>query len=904
MRAALLGVSLLVAGCPAPPDTGEPFVAEGPVLVHAPPEGTVIEGDTVELLVSASDPDGVASVRLYHRLQGGEAWDWSDLAQGDGGWSVSLAVEDPGLEYYFKASDSGEPQAVSYLPEGAGAEPFALEVLVQALPLPFTESFEVEAGQDALRDLGWVDYEAGFRGYPWELSEPAYEGELCARHARGTGDPDDAMDDWLIAPALDFSTMDAIQLSWAQKGSSVELADHELWLSTGSRDPSLGDFELVATLAAPAEDWARSEVLDLSAWAGERVVWLAWRYQGADADTWSIDTVAVEGLGPELSATVLTSPDPVHPGDELTVEITVDNAVDALATDVAVQLYMDMGEGGVVDELLELGEVDPMGSATGELVFTLAESLPDNSRVPYSLTLSTDDRSWSQEHELLLGYASTAALDFTLDAASLIEISLGIGDPDQPTLEWTVCNCTLEAGEGSVEVDVTDLWSHLPPAAGAERWFARVLPNTSGTVDGFSLGFGEDLYEATVLPGLSSGVEVLVYVPEPPDPVVEVAQTFPSTVQPGAPSVVFNTLRLRNDGAATSGAVTATLSSDDPGLVLVDGGPVLVSAGDWAAGAATTLSGVFELSVSEDKLDSLPLQLVLTLEDEVERWELPIEVAVPWPVLRVVRVQVEDDDNGDGILDAGESATLDIEVANTGDQGTDGIARGSLVVLGSSTAAATVLSGEESFGMIDPDDSRSEEFSIELTAGADGDILDLQLEIRDGTATYTPAFQVVLGEPPWLAASAVDDAAGDAIDGYGFDWVNAWYRVDDGLFQLRCEATDTVDLGSVFLEGWGASSGAGYVLYQLVITGGSADLLGWPDYGSHSSIVTPTLSADGNELLVEWDPAAMDLSIDGFSMGFGAGWCGPPEYYCDHFPDGWGYPYESYSSGAWLDLEW
>jgi hypothetical protein len=176
--------------------------------------------------------------------------------------------------------------------------------------------------------------------------------------------------------------------------------------------------------------------------------------------------------------------------------------------------------------------------------------------------------------------------------------------------------------------------------------------------------------------------------------------------------------------------------------------------------------------------------------------------------------------------------------------------------------------------------------------------------VEDGSATFAPSFEFVLGEPPWLAAAAVDDEVGDVLDGYGFDFVNAWYRVNEGMFQLRCESTGTVDASTVFIEGWGSSSGAGYVLYQLVITGGSADLLGWPDYGSHSSITTPTISAAGNELLVEWDPAVMDLAIDGFSIGFGAGWCGPPEYYCDSFPDAWGYPYSSYDSGDWYDLEW
>jgi hypothetical protein len=900
----LLGASLLLAGCPEPPDTGTPFLAEGPVLEHSPFDGTLVEGDSLELLVSATDPDGVASVRAYHRLRGTETWDWLDLEQADGGWAATVDLDDPGLEYYFKATDSSEYAAVSYLPEAAGAEPFGLDVLVQALPLPFSESFELEDGQDELRDLGWVSYQADFPGYPWELSDGASDLAICVRHALGNGDASDTMEDWLIAPALDFSSLDSMQLSWDERGTRVDQADHGLYLSTGSRDPADGDYELVEQLPAPGEDWARSGVVDLSAWAGERVVWLAWRYLGADADTWLIDAVEVAALGPELSAAVASSPDPVHPGDTVNIEVTVENATDVAASDVLVQLYVDMGEAGVVEQELELGPVPALGASIGQLFLELSPDLPDNSRLPYELTISAGDRSWSQEHELLIGYASRATLSFELETTALIQVSLGVGDPDEPSLEWDVLTATEPAGAGSVEADITEHHGQLPPAPGETRWFARVVANAAGSVDGFEISFGDTLYEAGSLPSLAAGEEVLVYLPEPPDPVVELSTTNPGTVQPGDSGVSFASLRLYNQGDASSGPVVATLSSSDPAVTLVDAGPLLVSADAWLGGETTTLSDAFAFDISAGKLDSMPVDLTLTLEDDIERFEIPLEVAVPWPVLRVIRVQVEGDDDGDGILDPGESATLEIEVANTGDQGTDGIARGTLELLGTSTASATISSGEESFGMISAGDSRSEDFDISLDEGGLGDLLDLQVSIHDGSATFTPSLQFVLGEPPWLAAAAVDDDLGDVLDRYAFDWINAWYRVNEGMFQLRCEAVDTVDPSTVFIEGWGASSGAGFVLYQLVIAGGSADLLGWPDYGSHHSITTPTISADGNELLVEWDPAVMDLSIDAFSMGFGAGWCGPPEYYCDSFPDGWGYPYDSYSSGDWLDLEW
>ena len=31
---------------------------------------------------------------------------------------------------------------------------------------------------------------------------------------------------------------------------------------------------------------------------------------------------------------------------------------------------------------------------------------------------------------------------------------------------------------------------------------------------------------------------------------------------------------------------------------------------------------------------------------------------------------------------------------------------------------------------------------------------------------------------------------------------------------------------------------------------------------------------------------------------------GPPEYFCDHFPDNWGYPYVSYNDQGWFSFQW
>ncbi len=902
--APLLAAGLL--GCPEPVDTARPVQLLGPDMEHSQPTDTLVEGEQVQLLVSASDQEGVEGVRAFHRPLGTETWDWADMQQAGGQWAASIDLDAPGLEYYFKGTDSGDVPAVSYLPQEAGNSPFALEVLVQALPLPFEEDFELEDSQDDLRDLGWVSYEAEFPGYPWELADDGVDGGLRVRHAVGTGDESDSMDDWLICPALDFSGADRLQVTWYEHGSDPDLADHSLWLSTGSRDPADGDFVEVGALEPPTDEWARSAVVELSDYAGQRVVYLAWRYQGADADSWSIDAVAVQQLAPDLLASVAWGAEPVHPGDDVTLDVTVVNTVDLAASDVVVGLYVDMGDGAVVEDSQELGALAALGETSTSFDFALSGELVDNSRLPVEITIDAGDQSWSQGFELQLGYASWASLEFTLDASALVEVVLGAGDPDDPAWESTILTSTMSVGDGVAEADITDQVDLLPPEPGERRWFARVTAWADGQVDGFSISFGGDEQLARHLPELVSGEETLVYLPEPPDPQVLDFDTSPETVQPGD-SVVLAALQLYNDGDTSSGAVQATLSSDDPHVTVTSGGPVEVAAEAWDAGQTTTLLDAFAFDVSAEHLDSLPVVLELQLQDEAETFSAPLTVEVPWPVMRIIRVAVDDSDTGDddGILDPDEQAVLELDVVNTGDQASDGIVRGSLSVLSSSTGAATVLDGEQSFGSLDPGDSRDEEFEILVTGGSAGDSLDLQLDLYDSSATYVVTTQFVLGEPPWLAVGAVDDDVGDVVDSYDFDWVNAWYRINDGNIQLRYESATEFDPDTVFIEGWGSSSGAGFVLYQLVVQAGSASLLGWPDYGSHYEITAPSLSSpDATSLLLEWDPAVMDLTIDGFSMGFGAGWCGPPDYFCDQFPDGWGYPYTGYDSGDWYDLEW
>ena len=103
-----------------------------------------------------------------------------------------------------------------------------------------------------------------------------------------------------------------------------------------------------------------------------------------------------------------------------------------------------------------------------------------------------------------------------------------------------------------------------------------------------------------------------------------------------------------------------------------------INLGEWPAQSYKLVDGPV-LSISDTHTSSEPVTLSVELSDSVEAWSIPFEVAVPWPVMKVVQVQILD--SGDGILEAGEDAQLEITVANIGDRSAFGVVSGTLELL-------------------------------------------------------------------------------------------------------------------------------------------------------------------------------------------------------------------------------
>jgi hypothetical protein len=897
------GWMVLLAACSGDKETGDTAVPlVGPVLTHTPPVGAT-EGVAIDVEVTATDAEGVEEVTLFHRVAGETTWVQTPMAPGEGdAWVATLAstdVDDPEVEYYFRAMDGGDVPATSYLPAESTSDPYLLPVSVIGTPLPFVEDFEHESDQ-SITDLGWSNASISFRGYAWETNTAqAYDGTRSAYHARGHSEAS-AMEDWLLSPALDFSGVPSAQVTWREYGQAVDNADHGLWVSTSSRDPNDGTYVAVAEVLpfAPDGEWGRSAVYDLSAYAGQSTVYLAWRFVGQNADDWYIDDVEVRELTADLVLDVSVAPSPIGPGDAgvVTVDVTNLGTVDATGLTATVTFpeggATSAGSGAVSD-------VSAGGTGSGGVDITIDAATPDNSYVAYAVELTDGTTTWTAEGDLTVGYASTATFTFDPSDVADVDVIIGVGDPASPTWSYEETLSSVAGEPVSIVLDVTDQYTLLPPAAGDLRWFAYVDPEIAGTVDDFSISYGGETFTASVLPTIVPGGDT-VWLPEPPD-FSATATTTPSTVTPGDVGVWID-LSLTNDGADTQGPLTATLSTDDPDATVITGGPVAYTSGVFEGGDTVTQPAIFQFDVAATHTDSSPIVFDLTLDDGVESWVVPVNVAVPWAALEITRIEI-DDDGRDGIIDSGEEAELTFQLTNIGDLPTEGRVYGTLTAESSSTATVTVDTNEESWSQLASgrSDTQDDPFTVNVS-GAEGDTIDLLLTLNDDVNTYSARTTLRIGEPPFQSLDSSGDPVGDSLGG-DFDFVGGSYRVDGDILQILLESDTAFDPERLFIEAWGYSTIADWTYYRIVIQPGDNQVQGYNSGFTDISVPVVTYPS-ATEVQIDVTLADLGLAVDSIELGFATGWCGPPEYYCDHFPDGWGYPYDSWSPGLFYSLSW
>lgn len=901
---------VLLVGCPrsqeTDTDTDVVEVNDGPALAHTPAAGPLLQGQPLLVSVEATDADTVEQVTLYFRTQDTNAWATEYLVHGEGdAWSVELPgteLEAPGLEYYFRAQDAADVPAVTYLPDNA-AHPFQVPVGVVGLPLPFVEDFE-DAGILGVFDLGWNVETDGFPAYPWTIDEVVHRGGLAsAKHFRGTSDMPSPLDDWMITPALDLSSEAAIELTWYEYGDFADQGVHSVWASTTTGDPDDSGFTLIADLDNPPEEaWARSPVLDLSAYAGQPAVWVAFRYEGDFTDAWWIDDVVVGPMSAEIDATGFALPLTIaSPGDTVTLGIDVSNVTTVASGPLTVTWSADAAAGAFAGQPAAEPALAGSASDTWTADFTVDAAWPDNTRVPFTVTATDGAETWSFASSFLVGEPSSATIGMTWVNDGLLQMTLGTGDPSAPLLEVPVVSDVVGAGAHTFTVDLTDVASSLPPGAGPDRWWLRVQGALSGQVAQFDLSYDGQTFVGDDLGNFPANTVKIYYLPRPPLPRLSQWVVQPAVVAPGTSVVVDAT--LTNDGPSTVGHTTATIESSDP-AVTVTSAVQEVAADGWDTDVAVPV--VFGLDVAATHVDSEPVAIDVVITDDVESFVLQQQIAVPWPVLTVNAVTIDDGGDQDGLLDPGETANLAIVLANVGDLASSGTVRCALARTGGA-ATADVLVADGTFGTLGVGTQRTEDaFELQVTGGVAGDSLELELACADTDHTWAVPFVIDLGEQPWRALSVSPDPVGDNVNGYDFDFVRGWWRTDGTTLDFRFETAVPYDPALLFIEAWASSAGGAYSDYQFVLQSGVLRVRGY-DFGVFTTLdAHPAVDwVDADTVVISWDVAPMELLLDRLSIGFAAGFCGGTAYYCDHYANAWGDPYQTgFDESRWFDLSW
>ena len=842
LRAARLVLALacvVVVGCPTdgedptpeptPPDCDGEYTP--PELAIVPIEDGRPTGFPVDVIVEAVDEDGINNVLLYYRTEGVLDWAFIFLSEIPdqenlyGGQIPAGVVREPGVDWYIVAEDVGECATDARLPPDAPDSWLNFKTEVSVHPIPVSENFDTENCGEDLDDLGWTSWIGSFpqERHAWKTDPRGpLSGGCSAYHDEGIPGglwpcPADGggieRDNWLITPALDFTTKEAVAVRWFERhresGICAEL--HELYVSTGSPDPAGEDWQLLAgDLPLPGASWQSSDWYDLTELAGTERVYLALRYLGGSAGRWQIDDFYVgEPLADLVLAEAPTLDETVEPGTTgIELALTVRNTSELYGSP---QLNATLTTGD--DDLsitaaettlppLAVGESAPLDAS---FVFDVLATHPDNAYLDFGLVLDDGDagHTWTIPIRMLMGQESYVTVTVTTPALSELDLELGYGSFAAPTFS-VATNSELQPEVPDTDtrtwrLDVTEHAAVLPPGPGDARWYLEWENDTGfvgATVDSLVFEVGGVQYAPEDLPAVVNDREGdHLLFPPPPVLVVESFETDPDPAAPGT-RVTLQNVVLRNDGAATAGAVDCIAGSAHPHAVNFSTAPSGFGGAILEPGATGTSDTDLSFDIAPQHTDNTDIPVTLVCTDGADTLTPGLDVPVPYPNMTTLSVRIDDDaGNDDGYADAGETVDVWITVTNDGALPTGGAVTATLTPAPADSTAVLVAPGSTALTLgaaaFDPGTSAEADQSFSLAvdgAALMGDTMVFDAVYESDGDTWTEQVVVEVTGLPWTDCSEPDDPMGDSVGTFDFDIKGCASRSDDTLLQIRLDS--------------------------------------------------------------------------------------------------------------------
>ncbi len=142
---------------------------------------------------------------------------------------------------------------------------------------------------------GWVSEQWEITHQTYGNMEPAYDGTYMAGIEYYQNN-----DEWLISEAIDLSGTSELELRFYDSYEFGEYAANPNYIKVSTTDQAPSSFTDTVKTFSTSYIQGRSDnvwalqTVDLSAYAGESTVYIAWQYLGDDGENWFIDDIIVE----------------------------------------------------------------------------------------------------------------------------------------------------------------------------------------------------------------------------------------------------------------------------------------------------------------------------------------------------------------------------------------------------------------------------------------------------------------------------------------------------------------------------------------------------------------------------------------------------------------------------------
>ena len=246
-------------------------------------------------------------------------------------------------------------------------------------------------------------------------------------------------------------------------------------------------------------------------------------------------------------------------------------------------------------------------------------------------------------------------------------------------------------------------------------------------------------------------------------------------------------LVIENVGVYNTNAINVSISSDDEYITILDDNSMIAYA---ISGSTAVTENTLSFMVTNNVPDLHNISFTCLLDDGDNEWEISFNLQAHAPVFEILNPQIIDS-SGDNVWDAGETATITVDLANSGSANFSNYPG---AVISTDNPYVTILSGENdnTFYAIGSNDTYEGEFLVEADLSAPmATVIDFNIswgysptsecETNDCVEQSNLIYSVIIGHPSILIWDPSDDnVSGDRLVNYfesigfnGYDYVTS-----------------------------------------------------------------------------------------------------------------------------------